>query len=80
MSALQSPGARQLPNRPASMPRLADRLWLFGDAWIIVDRTLLWLSFRSVGSGLDPTPFPRLGDHGRRCEQRQASQRRSAAS
>lgn len=50
--------------------RLADRPWLFGDAWTIVDGYLLWLWFRSVGSGVDPTPFPRLSDHGRRCEQR----------
>lgn len=49
--------------------RLADREWLFGD-WTILDVYLLYLWWRGVGSGLDPAPFPRLADHGRRCEQR----------
>jgi glutathione S-transferase len=50
--------------------RLEGRPWLFGDRWTIVDGYLLWLWFRSVGSGLSPAPFPRLTDHGRRCEAR----------
>lgn len=49
--------------------RLADREWLFG-AWSIVDAYMLWLWFRAVGSGMDPTPFPLCADHGRRCEAR----------
>lgn len=49
--------------------RLEGREWLFGD-WTILDVYLLYLWWRAVGSGLDPTPFPRLADHGRRCEQR----------
>lgn len=49
--------------------RLEGRDWLFGD-WTIIDVYLLYLWWRAVGSGMDPTPFPRLADHGRRCEQR----------
>jgi glutathione S-transferase len=49
--------------------RLADRDWLL-DEWTIVDAYMLWLWFRAVGSGMDPTPFPRCVDHGHRCEQR----------
>jgi glutathione S-transferase len=50
--------------------RLEDRPWILGDAWTILDGYLLWAFFRSVGSGLDPSPFPRTCDHARRCEQR----------
>jgi glutathione S-transferase len=49
--------------------RLADRDWLYGE-WSIVDAYMLWLWFRATGSGMDATPFPRCGDHGRRTEQR----------
>jgi glutathione S-transferase len=49
--------------------RLEDREWLFG-RWTILDVYLLYLWWRGVGGGVDPTPFPRLADHGRRCEQR----------
>jgi glutathione S-transferase len=49
--------------------RLGDRQWLLGD-WSIVDVYMLWLWFRAVGSGMDPAPFPRCADHGRRTEAR----------
>lgn len=49
--------------------RLEDRDWLFGD-WTIVDAYMLWLWFRAVGSGMDPTPFPRCAEHARRTEAR----------
>jgi glutathione S-transferase len=49
--------------------RLADRDWLFGE-WTIIDAYMLWLWFRAVGSGMDPAPFPRCADHGRRTEAR----------
>ncbi|MGI8713930.1 MAG: glutathione S-transferase family protein [Solirubrobacteraceae bacterium] len=54
--------------------RLADRDWLF-EAWSIVDAYMLWLWFRAVGSGMDPTPFPRCADHARRTEDRPAVSR-----
>jgi glutathione S-transferase len=49
--------------------RLADREWLLGE-WSIVDAYMLWVWFRAVGAGMDPVPFPRCADHGRRTEAR----------
>ena len=49
--------------------RLKDREWLFDD-WTIVDVYLHYIFCRGVGSGVDPAPFPRLLDHGQRCEKR----------
>jgi len=49
--------------------RLQTRDWLFDD-WSIVDVYMLYLWWRAVGSGMDPSPFPRCTDHGRRCEAR----------
>ena len=51
--------------------RLADSEWLFGE-WSIIDAYMLWLWFRAVGSGMDPTPFPRCASHARRNEARPA--------
>ncbi len=51
--------------------RLGDREWLYGD-WSIIDAYMLWLWFRAVGSGMNPTPFPRCADHARRTEARPA--------
>jgi glutathione S-transferase len=51
--------------------KLDGREWLFED-WTIVDVYLHYLFCRGVGSGVDPTPFRRLVDHGQRCEQRPA--------
>lgn len=47
--------------------RLADRDWLFED-WSTIDAYMLWLWFRAVGSGMNPRPYPRCGDHARRNE------------
>jgi glutathione S-transferase len=49
--------------------RLEDRDWLF-EQWSIVDAYMLWLWFRSTGSGLDGHEFLRCRDHATRCEQR----------
>lgn len=49
--------------------RLGDHAWLYGE-WSIVDAYMLWLWFRSTGSGMDGSPFPRCADHARRCERR----------
>jgi glutathione S-transferase len=49
--------------------KLEGREWLFGD-WTILDVYLLYVWWRGVGGGVDPTPFPLLADHGRRCEKR----------
>lgn len=49
--------------------RLQDREWLLGE-WSIVDVYMLWLWFRAVGSGMDPSPFPRVADHALRTEAR----------
>lgn len=49
--------------------RLEGRQWMF-DEWSIVDVYLLWLWFRSTGSGMDGSRFPRCAEHARRCEAR----------
>ena len=49
--------------------RLQASDWLFGQ-WSIVDVYMLYLWWRAVGSGMDPAPFPRCADHGRRTEAR----------
>lgn len=42
------------------------------DAWSIVDVYLLWLWFRSTGSGMDGSRFPRCADLAIRYEARPA--------
>jgi glutathione S-transferase len=49
--------------------RLRDRNWLL-EQWSIVDAYMLWLWFRSTGSGLDGREFRRCQDHATRCERR----------
>lgn len=49
--------------------RLEGREWLFGE-WSIVDVYLLWLWFRSTGSGMDGSRFLRCADLARRCQER----------
>lgn len=50
--------------------RLSDQRWMFGDEWSMVDTYVLWLWFRSTGSGMDGSPFPSCIDHARRCQER----------
>lgn len=50
--------------------RLADRDWMLGDQWTMVDTYMLWLWFRATGSGMDGMQFPNCIDLARRCEER----------
>jgi glutathione S-transferase len=50
--------------------RLASQPWLLGDQWSIADVYLNWVWFRITGGGFDATPYPNIGAHAERLEQR----------
>jgi glutathione S-transferase len=54
---------------------LADRPWLLGDRWSLVDAYFHWLWFRISGAGFDTGPFPNIVDFNRRVETRPAVRR-----
>lgn len=49
--------------------KIDGREWLY-DEWSIIDAYMDWLWLRAAGSGMDPTPYPQVADHARRCEER----------
>lgn len=54
---------------------LADRPWLLGDRWSLVDAYFHWVWFRITGAGFDTGPYPNIVDFNRRVEERPAVRR-----
>jgi len=54
---------------------LADRPWLLGDRWSLVDAYVHWIWFRISGAGFETGSFPNIADFNRRVEERPAVRR-----
>ncbi|MBU0557426.1 MAG: glutathione S-transferase family protein [Alphaproteobacteria bacterium] len=54
---------------------LADRPWLLGERWSVLDSYLGWVWFRTTGAGFDGSEFSRIGEHYARLNERPAVKR-----
>ena len=60
----------------ASLERgIESREWILGDTWSALDSYLGWVWFRITGAGFDGSPFPALGAHYARLNERPAVKR-----
>lgn len=57
---------------------LADRPWMLGDDWSVLDAYLFWVWFRITGAGFDPADFAAISAHSARMTDRPAVQRATA--
>ena len=57
--------------------RLAQRRWILGPDWSILDTYLAWIWFRITGAGFDAATFPEIGEMTGRANERASAKRAS---
>lgn len=75
-SELRDAASKAIGFHLAALEReLADKPWLLGEAWSVLDSYLGWVWFRITGAGFDRDLFPLIAGHYARLNQRPAIQR-----